>query len=67
MKGEMPYGKQWYLRIFKNTYTKEIDGKKYLCIESYSNRLRKTIIYYEEYNTFAYRRTEEYIEYTIDY
>ena len=32
----------WYLRIFKNTYTKEIDGKKYLCIESYSNRLRKT-------------------------
>ncbi len=52
----------WYLRIFKNTYTKEIDGKKYLCIESYSNRLRKTIIYYEEYNTFAYKKTEEYIE-----
>ena len=40
----------------------EIDGKKYLCIESYSNRLRKTIIYYEEYNTFAYKKTEEYIE-----
>ena len=52
----------WYLRIFKNTYTKEIDGKKYLCIESCSNRLRKTIIYYEEYNTFAYKKTEEYIE-----
>ena len=51
-----------YLRIFKNTYTKEIDGKIYLCIESYSNRLRKTIIYYEEYNTFAYKKTEEYIE-----
>lgn len=52
----------YYLRIFKNTYTKEIDGKKYLCIESYSNRLRETIIYYEEYNTFAYKKTEEYIE-----
>lgn len=52
----------WYLSIFKNTYTKEIDGKKYLCIESYSNRLRKTIIYYEEYNTFAYKKTKEYIE-----
>ena len=52
----------WYLRIFKNTYTKEIYGKKYLCIESCSNRLRKTIIYYEEYNTFAYKKTEEYIE-----
>lgn len=52
----------WYLRIFKNTYTKEIDGKKYLCIESCSNRLRKKIIYYEEYNTFAYKKTEEYIE-----
>ena len=52
----------WYLRIFKNTYTKEIDWKKYLCIESCSNRLRKTIIYYEEYNTFAYKKTEEYIE-----
>ena len=57
----------WYLRIFKNTYTKEIDGKKYLCIESYSNRLRKTIIYYEEYNTFAYKKTEEYIEEFYDY
>ena len=52
----------WYLRIFKSTNIKEIDEKQYLGVESYSNRLRKTIIYYEEYNTFAYKKTEEYIE-----
>ncbi len=52
----------WYLRIFKSTNIKEIDEKQYLGVESYSNRLRKTIIYYEKYNTFAYKKTEEYIE-----
>ena len=53
---------EWYFRIFKNTHIKEINGKKYLCIESYSNRLRKTNTYYEKYNIFAYKKTEEYIE-----
>ena len=48
----------WYLRIFKSTNIKEIDEKQYLGVESYSNRLRKTIIYYEKYNTFAYKKTE---------
>ena len=57
----------WYLRIFKNTYIKEIDGKQYLGIESYSNRSRKTVIYYEFYNTFAYKKTKEYIEEFYDY
>ena len=52
----------WYLRIFKSTNIKEIDEKQYLGVESYSNRLRKTITYYEKYNTFAYKKTEEYIE-----
>lgn len=52
----------WHLRVFKSTNIKEIDGKKYLGIESYSNRLRKTVKYYENYNTFAYKKTKEYIE-----
>ena len=52
----------WHLRIFENTNIKEIDGRKYLGIESYSNRLRKTVKYYENYNTFVYKKTKEYIE-----
>lgn len=49
-------------RIIKNDDIKEIDNNKYLGIESLSNRNRKTIIYYQEYNIFAYHKTEEYIE-----
>ena len=56
----------WHFRIFKSTI-KEIDGKQYLGIESYSNRSRKTVIYYEFYNTFAYKKTKEYIEEFYDY
>ena len=52
----------WHLRIFENTNVKEIDGRKYLGIESYSNRLRKTVKYYENYNILAYKKTKEYIE-----
>ena len=52
----------WHLRIFENTNIKEIDGRKYLGIESYSNRLRKTVKYYENYNILAYKKTKEYIE-----
>ena len=57
----------WHFRIFKSTKIKEIDGKQYLGIESYSNRSRKTVIYYEFYNTFAYKKTKEYIEEFYDY
>ena len=35
------------LRIFKETNIKEFDGKEYIGIASYSNRLRKNIKYYE--------------------
>ena len=49
----------WHFRIFKST---KIKG-----IESYSNRSRKTVIYYEFYNTFAYKKTKEYIEEFYDY
>ena len=52
----------WHLRIFENTNVKEIDGRKYLGIESHSNRLRKTVKYYENYNILAYKKTKEYIE-----
>ena len=52
----------WHLRIFENTNVKEIDGRKYLGIESYSNRLRKTVKYYENYNILADKKTKEYIE-----
>ncbi len=57
----------WKLRIFKETSIKEFDGKEYIGIASYSNRLRKNIKYYEEYNFFAYKPSEEYIEEFYDY
>lgn len=52
----------WHFNMLENTSIKEIDGKEYIGIESYSNRLRKTITYYANYNYFAYQKTEEYIE-----
>ena len=57
----------WYLRIFKNTCIKEIDGKNYIGIEKYSNRMDKAVRYYEEYNFFAYHKTDEYIEEFFDH
>lgn len=53
--------------VIKLDVVKEIDGKKYLGVEYYTNRLRKTIIYYEEYNAFAYHKTDEYIEEFYNY
>lgn len=55
----------WGLRIFifKPICIKEIDGKQYLGIEeSRMIRGQRTIVYYEEYNWFAYRKTEYNIE-----
>ena len=40
----------WKLRLFEEINIKEIDGKNYIGIASYSNRLRKNIKYYEDFN-----------------
>lgn len=48
--------------IIKDTPIKEIDGVKYCGVEYYSNRLRKEVYYYKEYNIFAYHETKEHIE-----
>lgn len=47
--------------IIKETPIKEIDGVKYCSVEYYTNRLRKEVYYYKEYNVFAYHKTKEYI------
>lgn len=55
----------WYFRIFKSTKIKEIDGRNYIgIVEEAKNRWHpaKIVTYYEEYNTFAYHKTEEYIQ-----
>ena len=44
----------WHFNMLENTSIKEIDGKEYIGIESYSNRLRKTITYYANY--FKYEK-----------
>ncbi len=54
----------WFI---KSDIVKEIDNTKYVGVQYYSNRLRKTVIYYKEYNIFAYHKTEEYIEEFYDY
>ena len=46
---------------------KEIDGTKYCGVEYETNRLRKNIYYYKEYNIFAYHETKEHIEEFYDY
>ena len=46
----------------KTTTIKEIDGTKYCGVEYETNRLRKNIYYYKEYNIFAYHETKEHIE-----
>ncbi len=48
--------------IIKESSIKEIDGVKYCGVEYYSNRLRKEVYYYKEYNIFAYHKTKEYIK-----
>lgn len=53
--------------FIKFNIIKEIDGVEYLGVEYYSNRLSKTVIYYEKYNIFAYHKTEEYIEEFYNY
>ena len=53
--------------IIKTTVIKEIDGIKYCGVEYETNRLRKNIYYYKEYNTFAYHETKEHIEEFYDY
>lgn len=53
--------------IIKTTIIKEIDGVKYCGVEYLSNRLRKDVYYYKDYNIFAYHKTEEYIEEFYDY
>jgi hypothetical protein len=49
----------WFI---KTTNIKEIDGVKYCGVEYLTNRLRKNVYYYKEYNIFAYHETKEYIE-----
>lgn len=39
----------------KNEIIREIDGKEYIGIEHLTNRLRKTIYYYDKHNIFAYK------------
>ncbi len=51
----------------KTTVIKKIDGDKYCGVEYLSNRLRKEVYYYKEYNIFAYHETEEYIKEFYDY
>ena len=46
---------------------KEIDGIKYCGVEYETNRLRKNVYYYKEYNIFAYHETKERIEEFYDY
>ena len=53
--------------IIKTTVIKEIDGIKYCGVEYETNRLRKNIYYYKEYNIFAYLETKEHIEEFYDY
>ena len=53
--------------IIKTTVIKEIDGIKYCGVEYETNRLRKNIYYYKEYNIFAYHETKEHIEEFYDY
>lgn len=53
--------------IIKTTIIKEIDGEKYCGVEYITNRLRKNVYYYKDYNIFAYHETEEYIEEFYDY
>ena len=53
--------------IIKTTVIKEIDGTKYCGVEDETNRLRKNIYYYKEYNIFAYHETKEHIEEFYDY
>lgn len=51
----------------KTTVIKEIDGDKYCGVEYLSNRLRKEVYYYKDYNIFAYHETKEYIKDFYDY
>lgn len=53
--------------VIKTTIIKEIDGVKYCGVEYLTNRLRKNIYYYKDYNIFAYHKTKEYIEEFYDY
>lgn len=54
----------WFI---KTTNIKEIDGVEYCGVEYVTNRLRKSVYYYKEYNIFAYHETKEYIEEFYDY
>lgn len=54
----------WFI---KTTIIKEIDGVKYCGVEYTTNRLRKNVYYYKDYNIFAYHKTKEYIEEFYDY
>lgn len=47
--------------IIKTTVIKEIDGIKYCGVEYETNRLRKNVYYYKEYNIFAYHKQKEII------
>ena len=54
----------WFI---KPTIIKKIDGVKYCGVEYITNRLRKNVYYYKEYNIFAYHETKEYIQEFYDY
>ena len=59
----------WYFKffIFREWYVKEIDGKEYYAVATYTNRFRKDVYYYENHNIFAYQKTKEYIEEFYNY
>ena len=59
----------WHFKffIFREGYVKEIDGKEYYAVATYSNRFRKEVFYYENHNIFAYQKTKEFIEEFYDY
>lgn len=46
---------------------KNIDGRDYIGIEHLTNRLRKSVYYYEKYNYFAYNDEKIIIEEFYDY
>ena len=53
--------------VIKTTSIKKIDDIKYCGVEYETNRLRKNVYYYKEYNIFAYHETKEHIEEFYDY
>lgn len=54
----------WFIKL---TIVKEIDGVKYCGVGNVTNRLKKDVYYYEEYNIFAYHETKKCINEFYNY